>query len=344
MYLCRPCPQDTLIYVKAKALDGYALIGYQVGNGTKVTFAPCAEKSFSFRFPAADTTVAFTTQQVRSEIDFKSNNSTMGSVTATVDGTPLTGSGIVSDSITIQAQANPGYVVHSWTIDDGSSTSTVFDDGSGILNFNPVKPGYTITANFVPEDSPEVLATVTVDATENGSIEIKDSLGNALIPDSNNQISVRKDSVLSFRAIPDPTYSLKSWNGSLSGKVNPMTVEVKGDMNVGADFSAPIRYKLTFTSPDGGIITALSGSSAVTSGEDLPAGSSVTLRITKAPGYALDSWLVNGEAAKGGETLNLTLNKSTHAAALFLAAALLMMRCAAQASKAVQTAMQNVLT
>jgi hypothetical protein len=92
------CPEDTIVYVSAKAQDGYALTGYQINGDTAVSFDPCETKILNFNFPSQDTTVAFTTQQVSSDISFQPNDNKMGSVTATVGGTrPLRATATVTD-------------------------------------------------------------------------------------------------------------------------------------------------------------------------------------------------------------------------------------------------------
>jgi hypothetical protein len=149
------CPEDTIVYVSAKAQDGYALTGYKINGDTAVSFDPCETKDLNFNFPSQDTTVAFTTQQVSSDISFQPNDNSKGSVTATVGGTTLEGDSTVTDVVSIHAVPTEGNALIGWTITEkdsnGATTGTaetISDDGSGILTLNPVKPGYSITANF----------------------------------------------------------------------------------------------------------------------------------------------------------------------------------------------------
>lgn len=318
------CPEDTIVYVSAKAQDGYALTGYQINGDTAVSFDPCETKDLNFNFPSQDTTVAFTTQQVSSDISFQPNDNKMGSVTATVGGTTLEGDSTVTDVVSIHAVPTEGSTLIGWTItekdDSGKSTvtTTISDDGSGTLTLNPVKPGYSITANF--EDVNTAQKTVTVNVPQSGSIQVTDSSGNVLTPNSSNEIKVVLDSILTFRAVPAELYTFKGWTGgTLTGNTNPENFQVTADITVGADFSAPVLCKLTIVQPSsGGSISAVSGGSSVVSGNKLPAGSVVALTVTKDAGCVLDHWLVNGETVQDAETMNLTLHKNTSVSAVLV--------------------------
>jgi uncharacterized repeat protein (TIGR02543 family) len=315
------CPEDTIVYISAKALDGYALTGYQIGSGTAVTFDPCETKDLNFNFPAQNTTVAFTTQPVSSNVSVQPNDNSMGSVTATVGGTSMDGEGTVTDVVVVHAEPKEGNSLLGWLVTEKDSsgntisTTTISDDGSHTLKLNPVKPGYSITANFAPAET--VQKTVTVNVPLSGSIEVKDSGGSVLTPNASNQIKVVQNSILTFRAVPDSHYTFKNWTGgALTGNTNPQSFTVAADITVGAVFSAPVLYKLTIGQPAaGGSISAASG---VTTGANLPAGSSVVLQLTKDTGYALDHWLVNGTPTPGGDTLTLTLSKNTTVSAVLV--------------------------
>jgi len=315
------CPENTIVHISAKALDGYALTGYQINNDTKVTFDPCETKDLNFNFPSQNTTVAFTTQQVSSDIAFAPNDSSKGSVTGTVGGTSLEGDSTVTDVVVLHAVSKKGSALTGWTVtekDDSGriiGTTTISDDGSGTLTLNPVKPGYSITANF--EDANTVQKTVTVNVPQHGSIRITDNNDTVLTPNASHQIKVALNSSLKFQAVPAELYTFKGWTDDLAGTVNPQIVTVSKDMTVGANFNAPVLCKLTVVQPtEGGTLSAVSGGVDVTSGSQLPSGSTVSLTVTKNTGYALDHWLVNGETVQNAETMNLTLRKNTSVSAV----------------------------
>jgi hypothetical protein len=154
---------------------------------------------------------------------------------------------------------------------------------------------------------------VTVNVPQSGSIQVTDSSGNVLTPNSSNEIKVVLNSILTFTGRPAELYTFKSWTGgTLTGNTNPENFQVTADITVGADFSAPVLCKLTIVQPSsGGSISAVSGGSSVASGNKLPAGSVVALTVTKAADCVLDHWLVNGETVQDAETMNLTLHKNT---------------------------------
>jgi hypothetical protein len=81
---------------------------------------------------------------------------------------------------------------------------------------------------------------------------------------SNGEIKAVLNSNLTFKAVPAELYTLKGWTGDLSGSANPQNVKVSGDMSVGADFSAPVMYKVSFgASPAaGGSVSAAKGGAA----------------------------------------------------------------------------------
>lgn len=322
------CPEDTIVYVSAKALDGYALTGYKIGNGTPMTFAPCDSKSFSFRFPAENTTVAFTTQQVESSITFGSNDPAKGSVTAEVSGTQLdSGGGIATDAVTLRAVPESGNVLVGWTVaekdSNGSLTGTaetISDDGTGILTLNPVKPGYSITANFESKGSAAGQKTVTIIAPQYGSIKVTDGSGTTLAPNANGEIKTVINSDLTFTAVPYSLYTFKSWTGDLSGSVSPQIFRISSDMSVGANFSAPVMYNVTFAASPaaGGTVSAENGGAAVVSGTPVPKGSTLGFMAVPDANFAFDGWTVNGSAnSAAAGSLSLTIAKNTDVTAAF---------------------------
>jgi putative cell wall-binding protein len=322
------CPEDSIVYISAKALDGYALTGYTIGNGTPFSFEPCESRSFNFRFPSADTTVTFSTQQVNSSITFKPDDPANGSVTATVGGSQIdSNGGTVTDIVTIQATPNAGKILVGWEITETdssgvSTTITIADDGTGILKLNPVKSGYSITADFEDAGSTAAQKTITINTPKFGNIEVTDSTGSALTPNSSNQIKVVLNSSLTFKAVPAEFYTFKGWTGgSFSGTENPHMVTVTQDMTVGADFSAPVMYKVTYAADptDSGIISALCGTASVASEDAVAKGS--LLKFTAAPktSYAFEGWTVDGSAdSSAADNLSLTITKNTIVTAQFV--------------------------
>jgi len=321
------CPEDTIIYFTAEANDGYALKGYKVqfGNDTPTTynFEPCQKKYFNFSFPAENVSVEILTQSVSSDIIFAPDDPANGTVTASVGGKQLDGEATVSGVVTFEAAPNTGYVLKGWTINDGSTTeTTVSDDGTGKLKLNPVKPSYTVTANFISSSDASVLKTITITSNDYGTIEVTDSNDTLLTGPS---IKVLLNSYVTFKAIPRDLYSFGGWNSSLSGTVNPQKVKVTDDMTVGADFVAPIKYKVLFEvttngSPDptGGSVSAKNGTETVNSNESVAEGSTVSFTATSNNGYDFNGWTVNGSKDSSAfDGLNLMISKKTTAAADF---------------------------
>jgi len=317
------CPEDTIVYISAKVLDGYALTGYRIGSNTQMTFDPCQTKDFSFRFPSADTTVAFITQPVSSEISYKSNDENAGSVTASAGGTQLDGDATVTTSVTFKAAANSGYVLTKWIIlDSDNISSEVSDDGSGTLMFNPVKSGYSITANFESTGSAAGQKTVTIATPQFGSITVTDGSGTVLTPNQNGEIKAVLNSNLTFKAVPAEFYSLKGWTGDLSGTVNPQIVKVSGDMSLGADFSAPVMYKVSFgVSPAaGGSVSAVNGGAALSSGTTVAKGSTISFKAVPSANYVFSGWTVNASAnSSAADNMTLTITSKTSVTASFAA-------------------------
>jgi uncharacterized repeat protein (TIGR02543 family) len=318
------CPEDTIVYVSATALNGYALIGYKIGNAAQVTFDPCESKSLNFRFPSADTTIVFTTKQVSSDIHYASSDDNAGGVEAFVGSSKLAGDATVTSPVTFRASAKSGYVLTKWTIlDSNNNSSVISDDGSGVLTLNPVKSGYSVTADFESTGAAAAQKTVTITPPSFGTVEVTDSSGTPLTPNSNGEIKAVVNSYLTFTAVPAQHYSLTSWTGgALSGTVNPQTVKLTGDITVGADFSAPVEYKVVFAASPaaGGSVSAENGGAPVASGDPVASGSDVVFTAVPNAGYAFDGWTVNGTAnSSASDTITLTVSSKTNVTAAFAA-------------------------
>ena len=330
------CPEDTVVYFTANAHDGYALTGYKVQFGTDpeatYTFDSCQKKEFNFRFPSNTVTVTVLTKMVESDITFQPNNPAEGNVTAFVGNTEISsGGGTVTDVVTITAVPSGDNVLLGWLVteidEQGNSGTPVFisDDGSKQLVLNPVKPGYSITANFAQPTDPDAQKKVTISELHYGSIEIRDADGTILIPNNSNQITAELNSHLTFTAVPVKLYSLKGWTGDISGTTNPITVKVSKDMVVGADFNAPVMYRVAFSADPaaGGSVSALNNGTTLNTGTAVANGSvisfSAAANTTGGSVYAFNGWKVNQASNdSAADALSLTIASKTEVVADFI--------------------------
>ncbi len=72
------------------------------------------------------------------------------------------------------------------------------------------------------------------------------------------------------------------------------TVEARKTYNVTADYVNSNNYAISFTSPEGGEISATVGGTSIVSGSEHIKGSNVEFSLSVDSGYSLDHWIVNG--------------------------------------------------
>jgi hypothetical protein len=109
--------------------------------------------------------------------------------------------------------------------------------------------------------------------------------------------------------VPSAGFAFGGWGGTLSGVVNPATLEVTGNAGVTASFT-PL-YTLTANATRGGSV------GQAPPGAIHPAGALVTLPATPDPGFAFEHW--SGDLSGQANPAPLTMDADKEVMAVFLA-------------------------
>jgi uncharacterized repeat protein (TIGR02543 family) len=122
---------------------------------------------------------------------------------------------------------------------------------------------------------------ISLDVTphEGGAVAINDS------PQSYYPISrtVLKDTIIELEAQPTAGYQFVGWSGDLSGRENPITIEMDSAKEVTAIFSNVMHPLLIEVNGHGSTNPAVAS-------YDYPEGTEVTITATPDSGWRFDSW------------------------------------------------------
>ena len=301
------CPENTLVYIDAQAAEGYAIVGYTIsvqGEIEETPLTPCASTRFNFML-RKDTQVQINTQRVESDISFASGDETMGSVSATVGGEAFTSGGTVRGAVAFTAAPFAGNILLSWMVADGDGNTQIITAVGNTLKLNPVNGPYTVSGNFAPIETE--LRTITLDASTNGLVEVRDGNGKQLAPNAGN-ILVPSNSEVTFSAKPDTYFTFDRWTGALSGESDAsVTTTVTENMTVGAEFYLRILYKVSYGvrtgSPVGsGSVVGKQNDLIFLPGSTVPGGSTAAFQADANTGYRITGWYVDDKVKSSAGT------------------------------------------
>lgn len=265
---------------------GYAFEGWYL-NGTRIesagaayTFTAAEDASYEARFtPTADNTVTFSV-----------NDETMGAITATANGTPITSRDSLTGGQEIVFTVTPkeGHRVKEWTgLPDGAQisadkTTATVPALSGNLTVQAeleAIPKYTITL-----ETPTGQGTITAQV---------DGVAVTSVPDG---------TVVTFTASPAPGWMLKEWTDGAAGKTaQSFTMAITKDVTIGAAFEGAVHYtvKYSVNGANGNVSAKANGSTDVLINTEvqLVANSSIVFTAVPATGgtnYMVAKWKING--------------------------------------------------
>lgn len=213
-------------------------------------------------------------------------------------------------TLSFQAEADPGYEVEKWEVNgqvdnfagnDNMMTMAIQKDMEVKVYFKqagePEPEGYTVTFSAVP--------------AEGGTIVAQTFKGFSLVG-INSGDKLSEYSAVNFTATASEGYELEKW--IVNGVDEPLNFatpekysieELEADTDVKAVFkqTAPVvTYPVTLTATPGGKLSAKVGSDdnerEVKSGEELPAGTIITVEATADDGYELTELTANGTDIK----------------------------------------------
>jgi hypothetical protein len=187
----------------------------------------------------------------------------------------------------------------------------VYDVGSIVTLHATSKDGYRFSGWSGGLSGSENPTTLVMDADElvfagfgrEAAVSVTSSQGGSVVLDPPGGV-YGEGAVVHATAIPDPGYVFRGWSGDLSGKENPATFVVDGDMTLAADFG---RVLLSVAAEQGGSVAVDPPGPAYT------LGSVVTLTATPAAGHLFSSWGGDLTGAGNPATLVMDSDKSVTA-------------------------------
>ncbi len=269
--------KGTVISMTAKPDSGYGLknwsgTGSDVSNPTTVTINSDKHVTVTFelRFPLVINNVP---------VSGPSANLTEGSVS--LSPAPGADARYAKDAtITLTAQAGPGYRFDHWSGDASGTATAVSITVNSAKNITAVfKQVYTLTNS--------------VNATGGGSVSPPSGIFDA-------------GSTVTLTAAPAAGYRFDRWYGDASGTSATFTVTMNSDKTTSAAFRKVYALTTSVSPAGSGTVTPASGS--------YDAGAILTLIAQDASGYRFDHW--EGDAS-GNVTANLTMTSNKTVIAFF---------------------------
>lgn len=263
---------------------GYAFEGWYL-NGTRIkdadakyTFTAAEDASYEARFtPTADNTVTFSV-----------NDETMGTITATANGTPITSGDSLTGGQKIVFTVTPkeGHRVKEWTgLPDGAQISA----DKTTATVPALSGGLNVTAEL--EVIPPRAITLQT-PTGQGTITAQvDGVAVTSVPDG---------TVVTFTASPAPGWMLGQWTGDADGNTaQSFTMAITKDVTIGAAFEGAVHYTVKYSvNGANGNVSAKANSSTdvlINTEVQLVANSSIVFTAVPATNYMVAKWTVNGE-------------------------------------------------
>lgn len=265
---------------------GYAFGGWYRDDariedaGAKYTFTAAESASYEARFtPTADNTVTFSV-----------NDETMGTITATANGTPITSGDSLTGGQKIVFTVTPkeGHRVKEWTgLPDGAQISA----DKTTATVPALSGGLNVTAEL--EVIPPRAITLQT-PTGQGTITAQvDGVAVTSVPDG---------TVVTFTASPAPGWMLKEWTDGAAGKTaQSFTMEITKDVTIGAAFEGAVHYTVKYSvdGANGNVSAKANGSTDVLINTEvqLVANSSIVFTAVPATGatnYMVAKWEING--------------------------------------------------
>ena len=203
-----------------------------------------------------------------------------GSVSAKVDGTPLTfteNKAQVEKGKTVVFTAAPaaGYRVRKWTGTDNPAST----DKTAVLT---VKENASVSVEF---EAVGQLFNITFDTPQNGTL--KASLDGA--PFTGGEVEKGKSIV--FTAEPAPTYRVRKWTGWEDADTQPIrTLTVTKAVHVSVAFINVPEYRITFSQPEHGSLTATLDGAPFDGTQKAPEGKLIVFTAIPETGYRLLKW------------------------------------------------------
>ena len=199
-----------------------------------------------------------------------------GKLTASIDGKAFTG-GAVQKGKTVVFTAVPadGYRVKKWTGTDNPAST----DKTAVLT---VKENATVSVEF---EAIGQLFNVTFDTPQNGTLNA--SLDGS--PFTGGEVQEGK--IIVFTAEPAPTYRVRNWTGLENADTKTiLTLTVTKAVHVSVAFINVPEYRITFSQPEHGSLTAMLDGVPFDGTQKAAEGKHIVFTAIPEIGYRLLKW------------------------------------------------------
>jgi len=297
----------TVLNVMAQAEDGYNFTGWTL-NGVAGTTNPTmnitinnSNQTLTANFVEKDKPVTPPNAMYTLTV----NAGAGGSVTPSTPQTNIK----AGTQINISATANSGFAFNSWTI---SGNGTIADTNRANTSVT-VNGNVTVTANFKHAGGTQPDGTYTL-TLNRGSLEG----GKVFVNNVESTVPTyhKADTQVVVRAEAAVGYRFTGWTGAMNNANATMTVNMRMDVTLTANFEYIGAYTLTVNRNPvaGGTVFVNDVESAgVTSHSS---GASVSVRAVANTGYGFTEW--SGALASKSITVTLTMNRNLELNANFM--------------------------
>lgn len=327
-------PEESIVYVEVASKEGSTVTRVTLTSGDDTEEITSADGRFNFIIRDATTikveaaSIAVISYVSYADTASDEEENLIGSLTATVDGYAFDPSGAeVYGAIEFTAAPEEGYVLKEWHIRTEGAITPITAAGSKTLTFYPYSESHHVTAVFAREDDLNMQRKVLIKAADGGAITVTNDSGIILTPDEEGYISVYDSTNLTFEIAANRYYTFKKWTDAFATYGRDMTSipwKALEDITVGAEFSANLRYPVTFAAKQvnegSGTLTAKANASAINSGDKFVPETKVIFDAQAGSDSRLLKWAISEGTITEFKAMDALVKNDTYTIASLTAA------------------------
>ena len=248
-----------------------------------------------------------------------------GTLSAAQNGQTISSDTMVAagSSVTFTAEPEEGVAVSGWTVNNKTVSNEDGTNFTGLVLTQTISADTNVAVTFT-QAQPHKVTYEAVDSEGNPASGITLTAVSGEDEGENGSITVTTGSSVTFTAETSPGVTVLSWQvrrgtdgpfETVSESANTYTLNnVTADTAVQAvvNASSATSYTLNFdvvdetgsSVPDGGTLTAASGSAPITSGGSVVTSAKVDFTFTEADAYEVVKWTVNDSDVPDSDGLN----------------------------------------
>jgi len=236
-------------------------------------------------------------------INFEVFNADKGTLTATIDGAPITSGALVAPGTIVNFVATP---VENYSVKEWVKNRCEVVEGNNSNNFSiTMNDSQTVSVQFTNN-----FYSVHFNVP-NGNGSLTATIGETPI---NTGDTISKDNIIEFTAVPNEGYKVKEWklNGAIipDNTSNNYTILLNNNVTVTVEFmklSFPVNYNVL---NGNGLLTATVGDVPVESDVEIELGTTVDFTATPDEGYEVKEWKLNHEVVADNTTHSFSFTVS----------------------------------